>query len=38
MPFSVIGSETTVVVGKEEVRARKYPWGLAEGVAAGRWT
>ena len=35
IPFAVIGSEATFTVGKEEVRARKYPWGFAEG--AERW-
>ena len=30
MPFAVIGSNCVVDIGDKRVRARQYPWGLAE--------
>jgi cell division control protein 12 len=32
MPFSIIGSENKVEVGKNMVFGRKYHWGVAEGL------
>jgi len=32
IPFAVIGSEQTYNVNNQEVRARKYHWGFAEGA------
>lgn len=30
MPFSIIGSEEEIEIDGEPVRARIYPWGVAE--------
>ena len=30
MPFAIIGSEEEVEIDGEPVRARIYPWGIAE--------
>lgn len=30
MPFAIIGSEEEVEIDGEAVRARIYPWGIAE--------
>ena len=30
MPFAIIGSEEEVEINGEPVRARIYPWGIAE--------
>ena len=30
LPFAIIGSETEAEVGGQSVRARVYPWGVAE--------
>lgn len=30
MPFAIIGSEEEIEVEGERVRARIYPWGIAE--------
>jgi cell division control protein 12 len=32
MPFSIIASETDVVVNGQKVRGRQYLWGVAEGT------
>ena len=34
MPFAVVGSREEVVINKEKVRARLYPWGTVEGNLA----
>ena len=31
VPFAVMGSNSVMEVGGRKVRARKYPWGIAEG-------
>ena len=30
MPFAIVGSEEEVEIDGEQVRARIYPWGIAE--------
>ena len=30
MPFSIIGSEEEIEIDGQPVRARIYPWGIAE--------
>jgi cell division control protein 11 len=30
LPFAIIGSEEEADIGGEPVRARVYPWGVAE--------
>jgi cell division control protein 11 len=30
MPFAIIGSEEEIEIDGEPVRARIYPWGIAE--------
>lgn len=30
MPFAIVGSEDTVEIGGQVIRARQYPWGLVE--------
>lgn len=32
IPFAVVGSNTVVEVGGKKLRARVYPWGVAEGM------
>jgi hypothetical protein len=31
IPFSVIGSDSTAVIGNRRVRCRTYRWGVVEG-------
>ena len=31
IPFAVVGSNTVLEVNGKRVRARVYPWGVAEG-------
>ena len=30
MPFAVIGSNCVLQIGEKRIRARQYPWGVAE--------
>ena len=32
IPFAVVGSNTVLEVNGKRVRARVYPWGVAEGT------
>lgn len=31
MPFAVVGANSTIDIDGQNVRGRRYPWGVAEG-------
>ena len=32
MPFAVVGSTRTYEVAGKQIRGRKYPWGIVDGL------